>query len=76
MGRQIVQTTKKKYVLHCARNIQIADIVFTIFVKSNNVLVSRKSHNIVSFLLDSDVEEANNASAVDPYDDENFNIKL
>ncbi len=35
-----------------------------------------KSHNIVSFLLESDIEEANNANIVDPDDDENVDIEL
>ncbi len=35
-----------------------------------------KSRNIVSFLLDSDIKEANNANMVDPDDDENIDIEL
>ncbi len=35
-----------------------------------------KSRNIVSFLFDPDIEEANNANIVDPAADENVDIEL
>ncbi len=35
-----------------------------------------KSRNIVSFLLDSDIEEANYTNMVDPDDDKNIDIEL
>ncbi len=35
-----------------------------------------KSHNLFSFLLGSDIEEANNANMADPDDDKNMDIEL
>ncbi len=44
--------------------------------KSNEMLHIVKSRNIVCFLLDSDIEEPNNANMVDIVHDENVDIEL